>query len=279
MNLARAAYMYAHHGRRVFPLVPGTKRPATEHGVKDATIEPLKIRTWWKRWPSANIGLAILAHEIVVDVDVRSGGDQTLLQWLEQTGDEIPRTPTQTTPTTGSHFFFRRPEGFDLVNKPAGKKGGIDVLGIGKYVVAAPSRITGRTDPYEWTTRLSTTPLADLPDWLATLVLRPAVSSIELARPSRNADASIVERAERWLEKADPAIQGQGGSSTCFRVTSRLVRGFNLDEETALALLERIYNPKCAPPWSRRELKHKIKQAVARGNCAWGALLEERRSA
>ena len=76
------------------------------------------------RAPQSNIGLAIEPHEIVIDVDVRNGGDESLLKWFDEHGS-FPRTPTQTTPTTGTHFFFQRPEGFEIVGKPAP---GIDVL-------------------------------------------------------------------------------------------------------------------------------------------------------
>lgn len=276
MNLGRAALAYAAHGRPVFPLRPEAKAPITKHGVKDATTDAATLRAWWKRWPSANIGLAILANEVVIDVDVRSGGDQTVMQWFEN-HLSLPLSPTQRTPTAGEHLFFKRPASVDLVGKPKDAPG-IDVLGKGKYVVAAPSRIKGREDPYAWTIRLSKTPLADMPSWLAEIVTRAKVTPIAKPRPPART-GSVIERAEKWLAKADPSIMYQGGSNTCFRVTSRLVRGFILDEATALDLLERIYNPKCAPPWSRAELKHKIKQAISCGNCAWGALLEQRRSA
>lgn len=270
VNLALAALAYAHHGRRVFPLVPGAKQPATSHGVKDATSDPAKITWWWSVTPNANIGLAVLPHELVVDVDVRSGGRKTLFEWTRD-GKKIPTTPTQVTPTGGSHFLFQRPAGFELNGRPAP---GIDILGVGKYIVAAPSLIAGIETPYEWFApcRLSKTPLAPLPDWLRELVLRPPAPPPAPPPDLGKASADVLTRAERWLATCDPAIQGQGGSATCFRVTTRLVRGFALDEDTALHLLETVYNPKCDPPWSRKELKHKIRQAITKGDYEWGKL-------
>lgn len=269
VDLSKAAAAYARHGRRVFPLIPGKKQPMTTHGVKDATTDAAKIRSWWEFDSSLNIGLAIEPHEVVIDVDVRNGGDQTMMGWLGEWGS-LPRTPTQTTPTTGTHHFFQRPDGFDLIGKPGP---GIDVLGAGKYVVAAPSVIDGRSTPYTWTQRLSSTPLAKLPDWLEEIVLRepaaPAGPPLKFEGP---ATADVISRAEKYLAKCDPAIQGSGGSTTCFRVVVKLVRGFALDDATALGLLERVYNPRCQPPWSRRELKHKIKQAIEKGDYEWGAL-------
>jgi hypothetical protein len=52
------ALKYASMGLRVFPLQPGTKRPSTEHGVKDATTDPATINAWWTENPDAGIGLA-----------------------------------------------------------------------------------------------------------------------------------------------------------------------------------------------------------------------------
>jgi hypothetical protein len=40
------ALKYASMGLRVFPLQPCTKRPMTEHGVKDATGSESLIREW-----------------------------------------------------------------------------------------------------------------------------------------------------------------------------------------------------------------------------------------
>lgn len=268
LTLAQAAIAYARHGRRVFPLRPGAKQPATAHGVKDATTDAEQIAAWWRQNPRHNIGLAVLPHEVVVDVDVRNGGDQTLMQW-EESNAAIPITPTQITPTTGTHFFFARPAGVELVGNPGP---GIDVLGVGKYVVTAPSAIDGRPEPYRWGTRLSRTPLARLPDWLARLVLRKPAPPPKPPPALGTAGADVLSRAEKYLAKCEPAISGQAGHATAFRVVVKLVRGFALDDATALDLLERIYNPRCQPPWSRRDLKHKIRQAIAKGDYEWGAL-------
>ena len=70
-DLLAAALEFAGDGKPVFPLhtakegrctcgkadcdKPG-KHPRTEHGFKDATTNESKIREWWAKWPSANIG-------------------------------------------------------------------------------------------------------------------------------------------------------------------------------------------------------------------------------
>ena len=52
------ALKYAAHGWPVFPVVPGEKIPVTQHGFKDATTDPARIRAWWSANPGRNIGIA-----------------------------------------------------------------------------------------------------------------------------------------------------------------------------------------------------------------------------
>lgn len=68
-------------------------------------------------------------------------------------------------------------------------------------------------------------------------------------------------RASAYLKTIPGAISGQGGHVTTLKAASVLTRGFGLDDGTALALL-RIYNERCEPPWSEKELKHKLRSAV-----------------
>ena len=85
---------------------------------------------------------------------------------------------------------------------------------------------------------------------------------------------SVEERAARYLEKMEPAIQGQRGSDAAFKAALSLVQGFDLTEETALRLFLSVYNPRCIPQWSEREARHKIRSANrARSNRPRGYLL------
>src|SRR4051812_5364940 len=71
-NLLAAALYYATRWAwPVFPLRPGDKRPLTEHGFKDASRDPDRIRAWWKATPQANIGVPTGLAFDVLDVDWR----------------------------------------------------------------------------------------------------------------------------------------------------------------------------------------------------------------
>jgi hypothetical protein len=92
----------------------------------------------------------------------------------------------------------------------------------------------------------------------------------------KNHDAHILDRARRYLAKVPPAISGQHGDVQTFRVCCRLVRGFALDDRSALDLLA-AWNARCEPPWSDRELTDKLRRARTYGHEPIGALCESER--
>jgi hypothetical protein len=126
------------------------KRPATAHGLKDATTDPDQIRAWWSRTPDANIGIptGAVSGLVVIDVDNGQEGDLSLAK-LEADHGPMPTTLVVVTPgdredgkAPGRHIYVRHPGG--KVKNSAGKLGpGLDVRGDGGYVVAPPSRRRG----------------------------------------------------------------------------------------------------------------------------------------
>lgn len=74
-------------------------------------------------------------------------------------------------------------------------------------------------------------------------------------------DPKVIDRAAKYLDRCEPAISGQGGHGSLLYAACRLVNGFALTEDAALALLRDRYNPRCVPPWSDAELLHKVQEA------------------
>lgn len=72
--------------------------------------------------------------------------------------------------------------------------------------------------------------------------------------------ASVQERASRYLAKMPPAISGSGGHNQTFRAACVLVLGFGLSPDDAFPLLA-DWNLGCEPPWSEKELRHKLADA------------------
>src|SRR5262249_32680871 len=74
-------------------------------------------------------------------------------------------------------------------------------------------------------------------------------------------DVDVTDRAEKYLAKMDASISGAGGHDALWRAAATLVRRFALPPSAALDLLGRCYNPRCKPPWSAKELQHKVTDA------------------
>jgi hypothetical protein len=100
-------------------------------------------------------------------------------------------------------------------------------------------------------------------DWLWAAVFA------EPKRPERNGhtaardDDRIIDRARKYVATMDIAIQGQRGSDDAMDVACVLVLGFDLTPEQAYPLFVE-YSGKCKPPWSEREIWHKLKSADAK---------------
>ncbi|NEC84967.1 bifunctional DNA primase/polymerase [Streptomyces sp. SID12501] len=195
--LLSAALSAAARGWHVFPLRPGTKRPAL-HGEaacpgtgpcaaghrkweQRATTDPDLIRAAWSRAPF-NVGIATgPSGLLVVDLDMpkpngKSGkgssdapdGATTFTALCERAGHPVPGTYRVRTASGGSHLYLAAPDAVRLANT-AGTVGElVDTRAWGGYIVAAGS-ITP-AGPYE---ALSDSVAAPLPGWLLS-ILTPA---------------------------------------------------------------------------------------------------------
>jgi hypothetical protein len=146
---------------------PG-KHPRTEHGVKDATTDEATIRGWWDRWPDANVGIATgrASGLVVVDVDPRNGGDDSL-DALERQHGKLPQTVEALTGGGGRHLFFAHPGGH-IKNRVLAR--GVDLKADGGYIVAPPSlHASGRTYEWETSSHPDDVALAPRPAWLIRL--------------------------------------------------------------------------------------------------------------
>lgn len=167
LSLLDSALHYTSLGWHVFPVAgigdgrcscgrgcgnPG-KHPLTPHGLHDATTDRLQLARWWHRWPDANVAIACGPSGLaVIDVDPAHDGWASLGR-LHDAGYQWARTATVRTGGGGVHLYFVR--NLDVHNSASSLPGvpfpiaGIDLRGIGGYVVAPPSRHrSGRS--YVW---------------------------------------------------------------------------------------------------------------------------------
>ena len=107
-SIRDSALAYGEAGVRVFPCVPGAKRPLTSHGFTDATTDQRRIARWWDRWPEANIGLPTGHGGVdVVDVDCHpSGSGFATLDRARRAGLVDGWACVVRTPSGGLHFYY-----------------------------------------------------------------------------------------------------------------------------------------------------------------------------
>ena len=131
---AEAAEFYAsEYGWAVFP-VNRKKKPATEHGFKDAVNDPDAVREMRGRYPGCGVAVSNGSPSgglVVLDLDTHGAKDgrAELDAWLERTGNELPDTVEDRTPSGGAHIFFRA--NADVPKRTTDVPDGIDVCGGG----------------------------------------------------------------------------------------------------------------------------------------------------
>lgn len=252
-RLLEEALRHANAGRGVFPLHnPGLtsggivacscgksdckhpgKHPRTENGFKDATTDERKIRNWWKRWPSANIGCATGAPVgwVAIDIDPRHGGDATLAS-LEAQHGKLPVTITARTGGGGTHYLFAHPGARVKCRSIAT---GIDCKADGGYIVIEPSthksggqyRWEDGRDPW------SCQP-APMPNWLLKLV--------------------CAEAAPDCPVSAAPGKFGPGGRNSGLTSIAGRLRNTGISHEAILAALSKENSLRCDPPLEDSEV-------------------------
>ena len=250
-------------GFSVFPIKAGSKFPplwknwpvlASTTGFNDAG---------WQ-YPNCNVGIHCEGL-LVIDVDPRNGGDESLLGL--DLDYSLSDTLTCLTPTGGRHLFYRLPEGHPGVPNSAGKLGaGLDVKSTRGYVVGAGSR----TEKGEYRWQDPEVPIAPAPEWLVQKLgaFTPREQTEKVNVP--DADDATVERATAWLAARPGAIEGQGGDAYTF-ATAAFLRDFGVSEAQALALMSEGWNGRCSPPWGLSELAAKVQNAYSYGTGPPGA--------
>ncbi len=273
------AYCTCAHGAQC-PM-PG-KHPVGDGWQRQSREEALHRLTQFSDW---NIGQVTgsISQSVILDVDDGSrqlgSGREVVktgyasLHVLEKRLGGLPPTISWFTGSgSGQQRLFRIPPGVVMPRNSAGRLGaGLDIRGEGGFGVLPPSnhKSGGR---YCWRGGLAPgeVDLAPLPPaWLdAILALAPEPRAPSSAAP-RHRSLSIlangdreraVRRARAYVGEMGPAISGQGGHDLTMSVACRVVERV-LDEDDAWAVLQE-WNESCEPPWSERELRHKLDDAL-----------------
>ncbi len=142
---------------------PG-KHTINKGGCYNATQDEAIIKSWWAKWPLANIGICTgrKSNLIVFEVNPRDGGNESLSDMQCRFGEELPHTLVCATGDGCWHFYLQYPEFLQIKGKVPGYPGVI-IKADGDYVIAPPSQhISGNT--FHWQTDWRTTAIARIPD-------------------------------------------------------------------------------------------------------------------
>jgi putative DNA primase/helicase len=263
-TMLEAALAYARVGWPVFPcnpaVGPSCKQPLVGRdgdaegnpipntgGLYKATTDEGQIRLWWTRWPNALIGVRTGAASgmFAIDPDApkRPGNVDGRDAWNNlATQHSLPPTRTHVTPSGGLHVLFRWRPDCPVSNTAAGLPAGIDVRGEGGYIVAPPSRLN---DGRSYASASDTLDVAEAPEWLYDLLLKPADES---ERNPKNADpgrrpggwdqshqryaAAALERECASVAKARPGSRNNALNTAAFNLGT-LVGADGLDRTVA----------------------------------------------
>lgn len=229
-SLLDAALNYAARGWPVLPCSPVHKRPMLaadkdadgkaikgSGGVRKASTDADQIRGWWKRWPTAMIGLAMGDNGLfALDFDPRTDGatgevwtlDRLKTELEDQIAGPLPVSLAVRTPSDGVHVYLKQPAGTPITNR-GNLPDHVDVRGEGGYVIAPPSVMaTGRG--YRWIRDDPDAPIAEPPARLVEILQarKGAAKTTGKSQTGAGAGESSAQRyAMSALDRECAAIQ------------------------------------------------------------------------
>lgn len=248
-SMLDAALRYARRRWSVIPMRARDKRPLIkwlEYQQRLATEE--EIDAWYRRWPAANVGIVTgaISGIVVLDIDPRHGGEQSLARWETAFGP-LPISIEAKSGGGGRHVYFRHPGG--VTHNRVGIAAGIDLRGDGGCVVAPPS-IHGSGNAYAWASghEPEKLALAELPDWLLSLVRGDA----------RNPGHSL----EHWRRLVRESVAEGARNNTIASLSGHLL-WHGVDTEVVSELLLCWNRIRCSPPLDDAEVMRTV-QSISR---------------
>ena len=265
--LLKAAQDYLARGYQPVPVLHGQKRPITG-GWQNQRLAESDLPSHFNG--SGNIGLLLGAPSgDLVDVDLDCDeaielADQYLPPTLAVTGRaSAPRSHRWYLAAGVKTKRHKDPHNGDTM---------VELRGAGVQTLVGPS-VHPSGEPYDVLegepARVDAAALAQAVAELAQAVVKARYGD-EPKQPQRQAPSRPrsndhdLTRATKYLDAMPPAISGQGGHDQTYAAATVMVHGFGLDSGNALTLLMERYNPRCEPPWTERELKHKVEDAASK---------------
>lgn len=229
-----------------------------------------EIRSWWRSWPNANVGIAFGPASGLFGVDVDDAHGAALLAQL--LGGDVPETLEFATPGGGRRFIFRAPAGVAMPIKHHRTEGRpLSLLSHGTQTVMPPSlHLSGRRYCWPAAGGPQTVKVAEASPEMVRLLLadgekkRPTGGGVSRPDAQSGNGADPMARARAYCDACPPAIEDDGGDLQTWKVAVGLARMGCLTPSQVYQALADFYNPRCKPPWPENLLRRKAEMAVAR---------------
>ncbi|HCS53783.1 bifunctional DNA primase/polymerase [Rubinisphaera sp.] len=244
------------------------KHPKTPNGVHDATKDIEKLKPYYEDNKICNIGIATGEPSgvwLLDDDDEDEERSKTL-------ASSMPITWKVKSGSGKYHYYFKHYEDLVSSQKIKNLPCDCDVRSTGSIAILPTSKhVSGGS--YEWIVHPSECELADAPDWLMKFIRTKAedeqkYSKTKTANGESLRDSvfivnenELVTRAKAYLNECEQAVEGKSGHNVTYRIVASVVELFgDLPDETLFDLLS-DWNDANDPPWTEKELHHKLKEA------------------
>jgi Bifunctional DNA primase/polymerase, N-terminal/Primase C terminal 1 (PriCT-1) len=239
-------------------------------GCHSASKIETVVRDWWTANPHANIGIGTGDEVIVLDIDVRNDGFESL-QELEQRHGTLPATWRAITGGGGEHVYFATPPGAKIHNSVQRIGSGLDIRGLGGFVVAPPSaHVSGRA--YGWSVdhHPDEVPLAPMPEWLCAAAGHPL--SLSSSMSGMNAFERSTEEVGHGLKRPQDAsvwrelVEGvsEGARNNAIATLAGHLLRRDVDAFVVLELMKTLNVARFQPPLTDRELTGTVNSIASR---------------
>jgi hypothetical protein len=243
--LAAAAACHA-RGWSYVPL--SGKVPVTSwKELQSRTPSPEELLSWFGVESRAT-GIGVVTGKVSGLVVVDCDSQQDAEFWQSEHGSSPLVVETG---GGGVHFYYAASPLEEIRNRTGVLGRRIDIRGEGGYAAAPPSlHASGRA--YQWRT-------CDLGKALPLFDAGWLVNADQERKLTATVATGRVRKAVAYIQKIE-AVAGEGGHNATFRAACKL-RDAGLSEGEALAVLSDWNQTNATPPWSERELAHKIASA------------------
>ncbi len=199
----------------------------------------------------------------VLDIDVKPAKGINGFNELAKLGG-LPATRTVLSPSGGKHYYFLLPD-FPVKTTGGVVAPGIDVRGEGGMVAAphSPHKTGGR---YKLE---NPGPIAAAPQWLLERLQAQPAAVVQAARRSAVVPISKqhkdyghrVAQARGFLSAFPPCVEDGQSSKRLMTVAHMLMVKLELPLDKAAEVFQELYNTRCEPEWSSKDVQRALVNA------------------